>query len=300
MAVIECAQIQKKYKRKEAINSITFHLEEDKIIGLIGRNGSGKTTLLKLLAGIIKPTSGVLKVFDENPFNNLFVSANSIYIHDQMLFPGSFTLQDNLDTAANFYRHWDNDLANRLMGYFNLNTESYHADLSKGMKATFNFIFGLSTHCPLTLLDEPINGMDEVVRKDVYRALLKDYIANPRTIIISSHFLEEMEHLLEDILFIDDGKVLFHKPLEEMQSYALALQGPTAVIQKWTVGQDILDDLQVAPGYTKVILRAVDCTFDDRALQQEDITISSVSASEVYKFMSDAKKDMRIDGIFKR
>lgn len=300
MAVIECAQIQKKYKRKEAINSITFHLEEDKIIGLIGRNGSGKTTLLKLLAGIIKPTSGVLKVFDENPFNNLFVSANSIYIHDQMLFPGSFTLQDNLDTAANFYSHWDNDLANRLMGYFNLNTESYHADLSKGMKATFNFIFGLSTHCPLTLLDEPINGMDEVVRKDVYRALLKDYIANPRTIIISSHFLEEMEHLLEDILFIDDGKVLFHKPLEEMQSYALALQGPTAVIQKWTVGQDILDELQVAPGYTKVILRAVDCTFDDRALQQEDITISSVSASEVYKFMSDAKKDMRIDEIFKR
>lgn len=300
MSIIECTQVQKKYRRKEALKNITLYLNEDKIIGLIGRNGSGKTTLLKLLAGIIKPTSGVLKVFGETPFNNLFVSANSIYIHDQMLFPRSFTLQDNLDTAADFYSHWDSDLANRLMTYFNLNPDSYHSDLSKGMKATFNFIFGLSTHCQLTLLDEPINGMDEVVRKDVYRALLKDYIANPRTIIISSHFLKEMEHLLEDILLIDDGKVLFHKSLEEMQSYALALEGPTAAIQKWTAGQNILDEFQIAPGYTKVILRAVDCTFDDRALQQEDITISSVGTSEVYKFMSDTKKDVRIDEIFEK
>ncbi|WP_397536787.1 ATP-binding cassette domain-containing protein [Rummeliibacillus pycnus] len=297
MTVIECSNVQKKFKRKDALSNITFQLEENKIMGLIGRNGAGKTTLLQLLAGMTKPTSGVIKVFGETPFNNLFVSANSIYIHDQMQFPGSFTLQDILETAANFYGNWDGNLANKLISYFSLDPQAYHSDLSKGMKNTFNFILGLSTHCALTLFDEPINGMDEAVRKDVYRALLKDYIANPRTIIISSHFLEEMEHLLEVVLLIDQGIVVFNKSLEEIQSFALALQGPTDAIQKWTVGLEKLEEKQIALGYAKVLLRAEDCTFDERALQQEDITISSVSASEVYMYMTNTR-DVGIDELF--
>ena len=299
MTVIECSGVQKKFKRKVGLSNITFQLEEDKIIGLIGRNGAGKTTLLQLLAGIIKPTSGVIKVFGETPFNNLFVSSNSIYIHDQMQFSRSFTLRDILETAEDFYKNWDGDLAEKLISYFNLDLQSYHSDLSKGMKNTFNFIFGLSTHCALTLLDEPINGMDEAVRKDVYRALLKDYIAYPRTIIISSHFLEEMEHLLEEVLLIDNGTVVFNKSLEEIQSFAVALQGPTNAIQEWAVGLERLEEKQIAHGYTKVLLKAEDCTFDDRVLQQENITISPVSASEVYMYMTDTRSES-IDELFNR
>ena len=134
--------------------------------------------------------------FGEHPFNSLKVSANSIFIDDTMSFSDKLTLKDILKEARRFYRelgcgHLHSDFS-IILAFIRMHDIDH---LSKGKKSTFNAIIGIASHCPLTIFDEPTTGMDTVVRKDFYRALLKDYIAHPRTILLSSHHLEEIEDL---------------------------------------------------------------------------------------------------------
>lgn len=295
MKIIECQNVMKRYKRMNALESITFQLEDQKITGLIGRNSAGKTTLLKILAGFIKESSGEVKVFSNNPFNNLTVSANSILVDDQMSFPDSFTLAEILAIAPTFYSKWDEQLAKRLFDYFSLNPKQQHSKLSKGTRATFNMIFGLATRCALTMFDEPTNGMDEVVRADFYRALLKEYIAYPRSILISSHHLAEIEHLLEDILLIHKGKVVFHQSLDEVREYAVGIQGPAKDVEKWVAHKEILYTTQLE-GQLQYTVVKKNNNLD--LVQEEGVTFRSVSASDICVYVTSEKKGV-IDDVFK-
>ncbi|MDY0410295.1 ATP-binding cassette domain-containing protein [Paracerasibacillus soli] len=114
-----------------------------------------------------------------------------------MSFQSSLTLKELLHQGEVFYENWDMDFAMRLFKYFSFHPDDIHENLSKGKKSTFNMIFGVASRCPLTIFDEPTTGMDAAVRKDFYRVLLRDYIAYPRTIIISSHYLDEIENDLK-------------------------------------------------------------------------------------------------------
>lgn len=295
MMVIECKNVKKRYMRKNALEDITFQLEDQKITGLIGRNGAGKTTLLKILAGFIKESTGEVKVFSNKPFNNLTVSANSILVDDQMSFPDSLTLAEILQTASSFYSKWDAELASRLFDYFHLDSKQQHSKLSKGSQATFNMIFGLATRCELTMFDEPTNGMDEAVRTDFYRALLKEYIAHPRSILISSHHLAEIEHLLEDILLIHKGKVVFHKSLDEVKEYAVGIQGPSEIVEKWTTEEEILHSKQLEDQRQYVVVRGNPSI---EKIRTDGVTVHSISASDVCMYVTSDRKG-GIDDVFK-
>lgn len=295
MNVIDCQKVSKGFRRTNALEEITFQLTEQKITGLIGRNGAGKTTLLKILAGLTKHKVGEVSVFGKNPYNNLMVSANSILVDDQMTFPDSLSLDEILQSAPAFYKRWDAQLASRLFQYFRLDLKQQHSKLSKGARATFNMIFGLSTRCELTMLDEPMNGMDEAVRKDFYRALLKHYIAHPRSILISSHHLAEIEHLLEDILLIHNGKVVLHQSLDEVKEYAVAVQGPIADVERWTEGEEILHSKRIDDQRQYVVVK------NNSKLEKarlEGAVIQALSASEVCLYMTSEAKG-GIDDVFK-
>ena len=295
MNVIDCQKVSKGFRRTNALEDITFALKEQKITGLIGRNGAGKTTLLKILAGLTKHKSGEVSVFGENPYNNLVVSANSILVDDQMTFPDSLTLEEILQSAPTFYEKWDTQLANRLFHYFKLDPKQQHSKLSKGSKATFNIIFGLSTRCELTMFDEPTNGMDEVARADFYRALLKDYIAHPRSILISSHHLTEIEHLLEDILLIHNGKVVLHESLDKVKEYAVAVQGSIAEVERWTDGEKILYSKRIDEQRQYVVVK------NNSKLEKarlEGASIELLPASEICMYVTSEKRG-EIDDVFK-
>src|SRR5690606_30416408 len=130
-------------------NDLSFTIEENKITGLIGRNGAGKTTLLKIISGFMKETSGDVKVFSENPFNNLFVSANSIFIDDNLHLPSSLALSEIIMSAKRFYGNWNSELADGLIEYFSFQPKQLYSSLSKGKKSTFNTIVGLASRCAL-------------------------------------------------------------------------------------------------------------------------------------------------------
>ncbi|MEK4227985.1 ABC transporter ATP-binding protein [Solibacillus sp. FSL H8-0538] len=290
--MIRCEQLQKKYRGNHVLKNISFQIEEPKIIGLIGRNGTGKSTLLRILAGHLKPTNGGAMLFDRKPFNNLTVAANTIFIEEGMSFPPALTLQDICRSAKNFYPNFDGKLAIQLLEYAHILPKSYHHKLSKGQKSTFNLVYALATRSPITLLDEPMNGMDEAIRTDMYRAILKEYIAFPRLILISSHHLNEIDHLIEEIILIDEGQVKMHESLEDVQQMAVRLTGQKEQIETFIKEATILFEKETGPFY-EVVVTAEKFSLPEVA----GIQVQPVSASDVCKFLTSKTKG-GIDDVF--
>lgn len=297
MNVIECKEVSKIYGRQKALDQVSFTIEENKITALIGRNGAGKTTLLKLMAGFFRESSGNIQVFSESPFNSLAVSANTIFIDDQMPLPNSLTLEEILFEASRFYENWNDELAHRLFHYFSLNPKQFHDRLSKGMKSTFYMILGISSRCSLTIFDEPTTGMDAGVRKDFYHALLKDYIAYPRTIVLSSHHLDEIEDIIEDVLLIKEGKVHLHMPIADLKEWAIGLQGDRKVVEDWIGNRDILYSKHFGSNQSYVIVQN---DFTDSmllAIRHDGVETFSVSPADVCLYLTTNKKG-GIDDVF--
>lgn len=297
MSVIECTDLTKTYIRKKVLNKFSFSIEENKITGIIGRNGAGKTTLLKIIAGFLKETSGKIKVFSEKPFNSLNVSANSIFVDDQMSFPPAVPLGELLDVAGSFYPNWDHKFAKRLFDYFTFDPKDYHNRLSKGKTSTFNMIIGLASRAPLTIFDEPTTGMDASVRKDFYRALLKDYIVFPRTILLSSHHLDEIEDLLEDVLLIKDGKNFLQMSISDLKEWAIGIKGPTEEILEWTNGKEIIFKNYMGVNTMYAVVKNDFTESSLNKLRADGWDISPVRASDLCVYLTDESKG-GIDDVF--
>lgn len=294
MKIIECNRLTKAYGKFKALNNLSISIQKNKITGLIGRNGAGKTTLLKIIAGYWRESSGNVEVFGEQPFNNLLVSANTILIDEHMNFPDSITLGELLEFAGRFYEKWDMDFAQRLLNYFSFQPRDTYSNLSKGKKSTFNVIVGLSSRCALTLFDEPTTGMDAAVRKDFYRALLKDYIAYPRTIMISSHHLNEIEDILEEILLIDDGQKYLHLPIDKVKEYAIGIVGRTAVIQQWIHDKEVIFNQQLSEEDSYVVLKN---EYSIEEMKRLGFKVTSVTPNDLCVYLTN-QVEGGIDDVF--
>ncbi len=238
--VIETKQLKLAYGKKLAINNVTISLNENQLIGLIGRNGSGKTTFMKLCAGLLEPTNGDILVLNENPINSINVLQEIIYSYPRVSHKGGNTLQGIMDYFSLFYPRFDLKFALKLLEVFSLNPYMKYKNLSQGMESTFNYICALSTRAKLTLFDEPVLGMDVTVRKKVYEILLRDYMEYPRTIIVSSHILSELENTLSEILLVDNGTIVFYKDMEEVSSMAYRVDGAEAEVKTFVEKRSVL------------------------------------------------------------
>lgn len=294
MTVITCHNLIKSFGQKKALNNLSITIEKNKLTGLIGRNGAGKTTLLKIIAGFMKKTSGNIKVFSEDPFNNLFISANTIFIDDQMNFPTVLTLGNILNEMRRFYDKWDGPFASRLFDYFSFKENEYYTNLSKGKKSTFNMIIGLASRCALTIYDEPTIGMDVATRQDFYRVLLKDYIAHPRTIILSSHHIDELEHILESILLIDNGRKVLHESIDDLKQYAIGITGESSKIQQLTANLDVIYTKEIDTNNSYVVIEN-----DEPAdmFINAGLSVTPISPSELSVYLTNERK-RGIDNVF--
>lgn len=303
MSVIEGYELSKAYGKVKALQDLSFAIEKDTITGLIGRNGAGKTTLLRMIAGHLRPTQGKLRVFSQDPFENLAVAGDAIFVDDTMAFPDSFTLGDILKEVAVFYPHWNNRIAQGLFDYFRLNPQQRHSNLSKGSRSTFNAILGIAARCPLTLMDEPTTGMDSAVRKDFYRALLKDYLEHPRTIILSSHLLGELEDILEDILLLDQGTVRLQMPALDMKEYALGLRGNAQVLQDRVLNTLSEEALLYRDEFTKgslyLVVKAGELPADFESLRNKDIETLPIALEDLCNYLTAPRKG-GINDVYKR
>ncbi len=299
MNLVECSNVGKAFGKTPALKEISFELMPGKITGLIGRNGAGKTTLLNIIAGHLLPDRGKVKVFSWDPFNNLEVSANLVFIGENVNFPELLSLEEILHTAAAFYPCWNHSLALGLLEYFNIPLHRRHKKLSRGMKSIFNSVFGLSTRCSLTVFDEPTLGMDAAARKDFYRALLKDFMQHPRTVILSSHLLNEVEHLLDEVLLIDRGQKYLHLSTHMLKNYTVGLQGNEKAVKDFIGDTEIL--YQKKLGKDSVYTVAIN-SFTREQLREaglKGIEVIPVSPEETCAYLT-AREEGGIDRVFER
>ncbi|RQD74749.1 MAG: ABC transporter ATP-binding protein [Candidatus Syntrophonatronum acetioxidans] len=249
------------------------------------------------MAGYLQKTQGEIQVWGEDPFNNLKVSANMIFIDDNMPMPQTLSLIEILEWGSRFYKDWDMNMARGLLDYFSLDPGQFYQSLSRGLKSTFNVILGIAARCPLTLLDEPTTGMDAAIRKDFYRALLKDYLQHPRTIIVSSHLLNEIQDILEEVLLIKEGSKCLHLPISDLKEYGVGLLGRRKALEKLVEGEEILHREELGAGTCYYVVRN---TLKDQKVREAKLAgveIKPVTAEDLCVYLTAGKKG-GIDSVF--
>lgn len=231
--VIEVKGLTKKYRKVTAVDNISFELKPNVIYGLIGKNGAGKTTLLSLLTSQLMPSSGSISIFGEAPYENIVVHSQTCFIKESQKYPENFSISDVLDLCSHLYMNWDAKYASKLVAGFNLPLKNKMSKISRGQLSAVGIVIGLASRAPLTILDEPYLGLDAANRGYFYNQLIEDYASFPRTFILSTHLIDEVSDLLEQILVIDSGKLLMHEEVEQLQQSNFYISGSTNQVNQF-------------------------------------------------------------------
>ena len=182
--------------------------------GLLGRNGAGKTTLMRIVTGQEFPTSGAVRVFGQAPAENDAVLRRMVFVREEQAYP-DFRVGHAMRVASWFYPNWNQELARRLLTDFDLPTGRRIRKLSRGMRSAVGIVIGLAARAELTLFDEPYAGLDPVARQLFYDRLLADFAEHPRTVVLSTHLIDEAADLLEHVVMLDRGRVVLDAPADD-------------------------------------------------------------------------------------
>jgi len=229
---IELNSLTKKYGSSHALDGVSVKLEPNKIYGLLGRNGAGKTTILNILSARIFATSGQALVFGKSAYENIDILKQICLIEEKGFYDDAIRIRQVLQLAGGLYPDWDVDYAGRLLEMFELDERKKYKQLSRGMESSLGLIIGLASRAPLTIFDEPSLGLDAVLRERFYEAIIEDYTEHPRTIIISTHLIDEVSRLFEDIIIVDSGKFLLHSNAAELQEKAFYISGRETAVRE--------------------------------------------------------------------
>lgn len=259
-AAVEVTGLTRRFGRFAAIDNVSFTIEHNRIYGLLGRNGAGKTTMMQLLTGQQFPSSGTVRVFGADPVENAAVLQDTCFIKEAQRYPEEFSAKHVFASAPWFFPNWDADFAERLTKDFRLPVNRRIKKLSRGQVSAVGVIVGLASRAPLTFFDEPYLGLDAVARQIFYDRLLADYAEHPRTVILSTHLIDEVSNLLEHVLLIDDGRIVLDADADELRGSASTVAGPTAAVERFAAGREVLhrDTLGGLASYTVGRLSATD------------------------------------------
>jgi ABC-2 type transport system ATP-binding protein len=238
--VVEVHDLSKRFGRVHAVESVSFRLEENRIYGLLGRNGAGKTTLMSLLTGQEFASAGSISVFGASPVENAGVLERMCFIKESQRYPDDFRVKHVLRTAPWFFPHWDQDFADRLIADFRLPLDSRLKKISRGQFSAVGVVVGLASRAPLTFFDEPYLGLDAVARQLFYDRLLEDYAEHPRTVVLSTHLIDEVSDLLEHVLLIDEGRLIVDSPADDLRGRATTVVGGREAVDRFVGSREVL------------------------------------------------------------
>ncbi|MBS4191415.1 ABC transporter ATP-binding protein [Bacillus sp. FJAT-49705] len=213
--MIEFQNVTKKYGREYGLNDVTYSLEKGKIYGLLGPNGSGKSTTLKLIAGLVHPTSG--QVLVNGKLANRKIANEVAYLTELDMFYQPFKIKDMIDFYATQFQDFRIDRANELLQFMKLDKEKNIKQLSKGNRGRLKLVLALAREASVLLLDEPFSGLDPMVRDSIVKGLLSYIDFDNQIVIIATHEIDEIEPLLDEVLAIQDGKIIGRHNVEELR-----------------------------------------------------------------------------------
>jgi len=238
--VIEVQNLTKRYHDTVAVDDVSFTIQEDTIYGLLGRNGAGKTTIMSILTAQNFATSGEVRVFGENPYENAHVLSQMCFVRESQKYPDDALPKHAFETARLFFPNWDQEFAERLIADFQLPLKTRIKKLSRGQLSAVGVIIGLAARARITFFDEPYLGLDAVARQIFYDRLLEDYTEHPRTVILSSHLIDEVSNLIERVLVIDRGKIIMDEATDAVRDRAATIVGDTTAVEAFVADREVL------------------------------------------------------------
>ncbi|MBN6885839.1 acetoin utilization transport system ATP-binding protein [Cytobacillus horneckiae] len=228
--MMKMIQVRKKLENTWAVDNVTIHVAKGSIYGLLGSNGAGKTTLLKIMSGIYLQDDGEV-IFDGNQvFENPSNKRRIFFIQDSPYFIPQYTVKQMANFYSQIYSRWDWECYEALIASFEMNTNKKIHRFSKGIQRQAAFIFALSAKPDVLILDEPMDGLDPVLRKKIKSLIIDEVAAREMTVIISSHNLREVEDLCDTIGIMHKGKLILEKDIDDLKSdthkIQIAFKGP--------------------------------------------------------------------------
>ena len=251
-AKVEMKNITLKFGKFEALKDISLTLEADKIHGLIGRNGAGKTSLLSLLAAFREPTNGQIEIDGEPVFENPEKMQQISFIYEKDYADEYEKIPALLEFPERYRPNYDKDYANHLLKRFKLPLDKPAYKLSKGMQSALNVVIGLASRTPVTIFDEAYLGMDAPARQIFYEEILADQAEHPRTFILSTHLVSEMDYLFDKVIIIDQGSLLLNEEYETLSAQGASITGAADQVDAFVVGMKVLNEQRL--GGTKSVM----------------------------------------------
>lgn len=236
MGNLVCKGIQKSYKNKVVLDGVDLTIESGKIYGLIGRNGAGKTTLMSIMTAQNPANAGEV-TFDGMPVWENREALDHLCFSRELntlttLGPNTQKVKDYFRIASIYYPNWDQAYADELIQKFGIESKKRIGKLSKGMLSMVTIAIGLASKADITILDEPVAGLDVVARADFYSMLLEEHMNTGRTFIISTHIIEEAAEVFEEVIFLHEGKILLKENTDDLLNRARHVAGVAEEVDK--------------------------------------------------------------------
>jgi len=277
---IRIQKLHKSYGSLEVLSGLDLTLAPGHIYGLVGPNGAGKTTLMSTICNHTFPSGGSILVDGKNPAENAAVLERMCFIHEDQPYNDAFSVGSILKVMPTFYPDWDEALAQRLVTRFQLPLERRARKLSRGQKSAFAIVISLASRAPYTFLDEPYLGLDPTAREIFYEELLTDYGAHPRTIVMSTHLIDEAADLMEEVIVLHEGEIVLQADVDDARSSAYVARGLADEVRAFAAGRDVIAERSLGRILSATIRGQVTADDEDKAAAHR-ISIEPVSLQDL-------------------
>ena len=218
-AVIAVDRLTRRFGPRLALDNVSLRVPRGAVFGLVGANGAGKTTLIKHLLGLLRPQAGTVRVFGRDPVADpVGVLSRVGYLAEDNDLPGWMRVDELMRYTEAFFPGWDRAYAERLRRDFALEPHQKVKHLSRGQRSRAGLVVALAYRPDLLVLDEPSSGLDPIVRRDIVGAVIKTVADEGRTVLFSSHLLDEVERVSDHVALLAHGKVVYAGPLDELKA----------------------------------------------------------------------------------
>jgi ABC-2 type transport system ATP-binding protein len=217
-SVIDISELTRRFGATTALDSVSLSVSRGAVYGLVGENGAGKTTLIKHVLGLLRAESGSVRVFGHDPVADPVAVLSRIgYLSEENDLPGWMRVDELIRYSRAFYPAWDDAYAEELRQAFALDARARIKSLSRGQKARTGLLVALAHRPELLVLDEPSSGLDPIVRRDILGAIMRTIAHEGRTVLFSSHLLEEVEQVADHVTMISKGTIVLSAPLDDIK-----------------------------------------------------------------------------------
>ena len=287
---ISATALGRRYRDQAALADVSLTVEPGTVTGLLGRNGAGKTTLMRIVTGLEFPTSGSIAVFGETPAENEAVLRRMVFVREDQAYP-DLRVSHVIRVASWFYPNWNGELARQLVTDFDLPMQRRIRKLSRGMRSAVGIVIGLAARAELTLFDEPYAGLDAVARQLFYDRLLADFAEHPRTVVLSTHLIDEVADLLEHVVMLDRGRVVLDAPADDVRGTAMTVSGAATAVEEFVADRPVWHQQRLGARATVTVAgplgaaaqaraRALHLSLEPLSLQQLLVHAAGSSADE--------------------